>query len=208
MLKKTQIINHFKTSDPIIFQYLSTFNFEEKINSRPEETYYTHLVENIIGQQLSTKVADIIIKRFQNLFEHGSFTPQQIITIETETLRGIGMSYAKIKYVKDLSERTKDNLIQYSDFKNMVDEDVILQLTQVKGIGRWTAEMFLMFSLGRENVFSYGDGGLRRAMTNLYGLEKKADFEEIGAIVETWSPYKSYASLALWHSLDNVSRLD
>ena len=110
------------------------------------------------------------------------------------------MSWAKVKYIKDLSAKVSSGAINLHTSKYDSDAEIILKLTQVKGIGQWTAEMFLIFTLGREDVFSHGDLGLRKAIKNLYKVETP---DEIIAIVDKWSPYKTYGSLALWHSLDN-----
>ena len=110
------------------------------------------------------------------------------------------MSWAKVKYIKNLSEKVLSGTLNLRTIQYASDQEVINILTQVKGIGQWTAEMFLIFTLGRENVFSHGDLGLRKAIKNLYKVEAP---NEIIAIVDKWSPYKTYGSLALWHSLDN-----
>lgn len=199
----SNVLNHFKTNDPTIFDILNTFDFSAKIQPKSSSLYYPHLMENIIGQQLSTKVADVITQRFYQLFSNSEIHPQEVLAIPDQDLRSIGMSFAKIKYVKDLSQKTLDKIIKYEFFTQLDDEEIISQLTQVKGIGRWTAEMFLIFSLGRENVYSPGDGGLQRAMKTLYGIDQKKPTPQLEKLLATWNPYKSYASLALWRSLDN-----
>lgn len=204
--KNTAILNHFKKNDPVIFAILNTFDFFAKIQPKSPSLYYPHLMENIIGQQLSTKVADVITQRFYQLFPNPQIHPDEVLAIPDQDFRSIGMSFAKIKYVKDLSQKTLDKILLYDQFPQLDDEEIITQLTQVKGIGRWTAEMFLIFSLGRENVYSPGDGGLQRAMKTLYEVDQKKQTTQLEKLLATWHPYKSYASLALWRSLDNMPK--
>lgn len=168
--------------------------------------YFHRLTREIVGQQLSVKVANVIYKRFETLFNNLPISPEQIIEIDGQKLRDIGMSWGKVKYVKDLAQKAKDGELAFEKLPEMTSEEIIAELTKVKGIGKWTAEMFLIFNLGREDVFSFGDLGLRRAIEKIYTLEKDTHFKNFESIVEKWRPYRSYASLALWHSLDNVTK--
>lgn len=198
-----KIIDHFHQQDTVmhaLFISMPTRIIRPTIHA---EQFFHKLMEDIIGQQLSVKVADVIIKRFELLFPIHPISPQAIIDMEGQTMRDIGMSWSKVKYVKDLAEKTLSGSIRYDHIPMMSDEEVITELTQVKGIGRWTAEMFLIFTLGREDVFSFGDLGLRRAIEKHYNFPKDTKPELFVNIVEKWKPYRSHSALALWHSLDN-----
>ncbi|MEO8581171.1 MAG: DNA-3-methyladenine glycosylase 2 family protein [Patescibacteria group bacterium] len=202
-MSSAHIKSHFSKTDKILFNILDTMEFEVlKPQAVPAE-YFHRLTREIIGQQLSVKVADVIYKRFESLFHNQPITAEMILKAEDQTLRDIGMSWGKVKYVKDLAAKTKNKELAFEQFTEMSEEEVITELTKVKGIGRWTAEMFLIFNLGREDVFSFGDLGLRRAIEKNYGLDKDVHVKLMEPIVQNWKPYRSYASLALWHSLDN-----
>lgn len=197
------IATHFSKSDKVIHEILKKMKLEQlKPQATPQE-YFHRLTREIVGQQLSVKVADVIYKRFEALFGNKPISPEMILGKTDQTLRDIGLSWNKVKYVKDLAQKTLNKELAFEKFAEMTEEEVITELTKVKGIGRWTAEMFLIFNLGREDVFSFGDLGLRRAIEKLYGFEKDAKVKLFVPIVEKWKPFRSYASLALWHSLDN-----
>jgi len=153
----------------------------------------------IIGQQLSTKAADTIFARFELLFDT-ELTPTDILASPSEKLREVGLSNAKVKYVKDLAEKVLSGELHIQQLRNMSDEEVIANLVKVKGIGTWSAEMFLIFNLGRENIFSHKDLGLLRGIEKNYNLKNPTP-AEIEIIVQKWHPYKSYGSIALWHAL-------
>lgn len=161
------------------------------------------LLEAIISQQLSNKAAATIFNRFLDLFPKEQVPqPEEILKLSEETLRSCGVSHQKASYLKSLAEEITSQKLVLENLHLLEDEEVVLELTKVKGIGRWTAEMFLIFSLGRQNVFSVGDLGLRSAVAKLYGVnrENKIKIEEIS---KNWSPYKTLASLYLWKSLEN-----
>lgn len=161
-----------------------------------EDQYFSDLCESIVGQQLSNKVADVIIQRAKNLCG-GKFTPEKILAVSIEDFRSVGLSNAKANYIKNLSTHWKNGDIKYHEFKNLEDEEIIKELIQVKGIGRWTAEMFLMFSLGRTDVYSYGDLILRTGVIKYYRL-RKIDQKRIESISKKWSPNRTLASRVLW----------
>jgi DNA-3-methyladenine glycosylase II len=159
------------------------------------------LVEAIITQQLSAKAADSISARFRAIY--GKFPkPADVIETSDAKLRKAGLSYMKVSYIKDLSKKIESKEIRLAYMRNLSDEEVIVQLTQVKGIGRWTAEMFLIFSLGRLDVLPVGDLGLRKGIRNLYSLEELPEKEQIECIAEKWRPYRSVATWYLWRSQD------
>ena len=162
---------------------------------------YESLVEAIITQQLSGKAADSISTRFRTIY--GRFPkPADVMETSDAKLRKAGLSYMKVSYIKDLSKKVESKEIRLSYMKNLTDEEIIIQLTQVKGIGRWTAEMFLIFSLGRLDVLPVGDLGLKKGIQRLYSLEELPEKEQMERIAERWKPYRSVATWYLWRSLD------
>jgi len=129
-------------------------------------------------------------------------TPQSILNTNQEHIRKVGLSWAKVRSVTDLSNKVVNKELILENLEKLDNETLIEKLSEVKGIGRWTAEMFMMFKLGRENIFSWGDLGLKKGINKFAG-PKELSTEELEKIVETWSPYKTYAAMAMWHLLDN-----
>lgn len=172
------------------------------LEEKKSDNYFISLIESIVSQQLSVKVADVIYGRFENLFPEKVITPEKVLEIDTEVMRKVGMSYGKIKYVKSLAEHVIQSPTMFEQFDAMSDEDIIAELIPIKGIGQWTAEMFLIFTMGRPDVFSYGDLGLKNAIRNLYGLSDRPTLEEANEITDVWRPYRSYGSRYLWKSLE------
>jgi len=165
------------------------------------------LCASIMSQQLSTKVAKVIYHRFLELYGGEEPTPQQIVTTPFDTLRAIGLSNAKTQYVLNVAEFAIDHKLDDKKLKKMSDEEIIALLTQIKGVGKWTVEMLLMFTLGREDIFSVDDYGIQVAMKNIYKLDdsNKKDFKEkMLKISKKWAPFRTYACLHLWHWKDNV----
>jgi DNA-3-methyladenine glycosylase II len=165
-----------------------------------------YLCYSIMSQQLSTKVASVIKKRFLNLYG-GEPTPQQIVDTPFEKLRAIGLSNAKVSYVQNVAKFDMQHGMDHKKLAKMDNEAVIAYLTQIKGVGRWTTEMLLMFALCREDVFAPDDLGLQQAVIGLYDLKhrkKKIMQEKIKKIAEQWSPYRTYACMYLWRWKDNV----
>ena len=167
---------------------------------------HIHLCGSIMSQQLSTKVADVIHKRFLNLYNTATPTPEQILATPFEILRGIGLSNAKTNYVHNVARFAIEKGIDHKHLNKLSNEEVIEYLTQIKGVGRWTTEMLLMFTLGREDVFAIDDLGIQNAMIKLYKLDKsdkKKLKEDMLRISKKWSPYRTYACIHLWHWKDN-----
>ena len=165
------------------------------------------LCASIMSQQLSTKVARVIYQRFLDLYGGEEPTPQQIINTPFEKLRGIGLSNAKVQYVLNVAQFAIDHGLTDTKLKKMSDEAIIELLTQIKGVGRWTVEMLLMFTLGREDVFSADDYGIQVAMKNIYKLDdtnKKQLREKMLKLSSKWAPYRTYACLHLWHWKDTT----
>ncbi len=163
---------------------------------------FLDLTSTIVGQQLSTKAAGTIWGRFELLFENKKVTPEAIQSLPELTMREAGLSFQKIKYMKGLAELMINKEIDLAALQYMKDSDVITELTKIKGIGVWSAEMTLMFSLARPDIFSMGDLGLRTAVSRLYGVDRN-DLEAIAKISEKWAPFRTTASRYLWKSLDN-----
>jgi DNA-3-methyladenine glycosylase II len=171
---------------------------------RPHTNYFQSLAEAIISQQLSDKAATTIINRFKALFPGADFpSPKQVLRKSDSDLRSVGVSGAKASYIKNLARAMEDKTVHFTDVAKATDEEIIEMLVKVKGIGRWTAEMFLIFSLGRPDVFSFGDLGLRNAVKKLYSLRKDPLPKQLQKISSRWQPYRTCASLYLWASLNN-----
>lgn len=198
-----QIKNHFQKVDPIIFALYEKMPARLLVPNTAAKTYFGKLCQDIVSQQLGMKAADAIIKRFLALFPNGEPTPKLVLAQPEATFREIGTSWAKARYLHALAEAVETKVIDFSAFPNMDNEMVIQELIKVKGIGRWTAEMFLIFTLGRPDVFSLGDLGLKNAIIKNYGKKVLENKHELEKYLAKWSPFRSYASLALWHSLNN-----
>lgn len=164
------------------------------------EDRFAELAASIVSQQLSVKAADTIWRRFEAL---GPVTPESILGYAEEDMRAVGLSGAKTRYVRDLALHVVDGRLELTAIDELGDEAVIEALTAVKGIGRWTAEMYLIFALGRQDVLAVDDLGLRRAAGWLLELERPATREELAEAGERWRPHRSIASRYLWASLDN-----
>ena len=163
------------------------------------------LCASIMSQQLSTKVADVIFRRFLELYDGTEPTPQQILDTPHETLRGIGLSNAKVSYVQNVARYMIEHKTDDKSLTKMTNEEVIGFLTPIKGVGKWTVEMLLMFTLGREDVFAVDDLGIQQAMTKIYKLDatdKKGLREKMLKISAKWSPYRTYACFFLWDYKD------
>jgi DNA-3-methyladenine glycosylase II len=166
----------------------------------------TYLCASIMSQQLSTKVADVIYKRFIDLYGGKEPTPQQIIDRPFADLRNIGLSNAKVNYVKNVAQFEIEFGMDHKKLHRMSNDEVIEYLTAIKGVGRWTVEMLLMFALGREDVFAIDDLGIQNAMIGLYKLDradKKKFREDMVRISAKWAPYRTYACVHLWRWKDN-----
>jgi DNA-3-methyladenine glycosylase II len=196
-----KILDHFKKADPVLYDaYLNLANQKLMTIHLPTD-HFSALCREIIGQQLSSKVARVIFERFKNIFPSKRITPKNILKLENQTLRSTGMSHAKVNSLKDLSQKIENGEIILEEIEQKDNETIISELTRVKGIGPWTAEMFLIFALNREDVFSFGDLGLKNAIKKIYNLQDIPNLE-IEKIISKWSPYKSYACRILWRSLD------
>lgn len=175
-----------------------TFDF------KVSENLYEAISSAIIGQQLSNKAAAAIEKRFRQLFSGKLFPqPEKALKISDQQLRDCGLSWQKVKYLKNLSQAVLDGTLVLNELQNFTDAKVIEALVQIKGIGRWTAEMILIFDLSREDVFSVGDLGLRTAVSKLYKVDRN-NLKAIEKISQNWKPYRSYACRFLWDYFDTL----
>ena len=182
---------------------IGPLSVRQRRRGRPDDAYGT-LVRAITGQQLSTKAAATIYGRLTDRFGGRTPTPQEIIDTDPQELRGLGLSNAKAAYLRDLAEHIVDGELPVDDLAEMTDAKVHELLTAVKGLGRWTVDMFLMFHLGRPDVLPVGDLGIRKAIQVHYGLEDLPGPNEMEQVAEQWRPHRTLACLYLWESLDNT----
>ncbi len=192
------VVSHLR-EDAVLANVLDGISLTKIVIS---SDYFSDLCEAIINQQLSTKAGATIFARFKKLYPKAVITPEKTIQLKDQQIRDIGASWSKVAFIKDLATKVTKKEIVLNTLKDLSNDDVIKALTAIKGIGPWTAEMFLMFSLGREDIFSYGDLGLRRAIQKLYAFKKEPTQKQMEKIVSKWSPYRTYACRVLWRSLD------
>jgi len=178
-------------------------SMRQRRRGRPTDAYGI-LVRSIVGQQLSTRAASTIYGRVVELFGGEVPAPAELIAADPDTLRAAGLSRAKVAYLRDLAERVEDGDLDLDHLTELSDAQVSEQLTAVKGIGQWSADMFLIFHLGRPDILAVGDLGIRRAAERAYGLKKIPDAKTLTRIAEPWRPYRSFACLYRWASLDNA----
>ena len=174
----------------------------DRRGSRPDP--YEAVARAIVGQQLSTKAARSIWSKLVDQFDGETPDPGALLRKRPQTLRKAGLSNAKVEFLRDLAKRVTDGRLDLERLKELTDEDVVAELLEVKGVGRWTAEMFLIFHLGRPNVVSIGDLGIRRAVQIAYGMSDLPGPEELERIAEEWRPHRTLACLYLWRSLDTT----
>jgi methylated-DNA-[protein]-cysteine S-methyltransferase len=183
-----------------IIKQVGPFPFKPKQNAEPLQVF----ISAIISQQLSTKVAATILKRVNVLIEKkGKPCAKKILATDDEVLRGAGLSYMKVSYLKDLAQHCVDGKFPtLEQVREMSDEKIIKRFTEIKGVGRWTVEMYLIFDLGRADVFPGDDYGIRKAIAKLHGLAEMPPAKQMAQYAEQWKPYRSIASLYLWRWLD------
>jgi DNA-3-methyladenine glycosylase II len=180
---------------------------QEPFVLQPRKKVYLHLCSSIISQQLSTKVAKVIYQRFLNLFKKKEPTAKEILEVPVEKFRSIGFSNAKASYVHNVCKFFVENELTDAKLNKMSNEELIDLLTRIKGVGKWTVEMILMFTLGREDVFAVDDLGIQQSITKLYKLDssdKKGMKEKMLQISSKWAPYRTYACRYLWGWKDNT----
>ncbi len=204
MIVLDKAIQHLQL-DPVMAQLVRRYN--PPVWRKPDEiNLFADVIGSIISQQLSVKVADVIEARVYKLLPEAEVTPELIAALDPESIRSCGVSYAKIRYMKAAAEAALSGQVVYQELLHKSDEEVIANLVSIHGVGKWTAEMLLISSLHRPDIFSVGDLGLRTAVSRLYGVDR-TDLPAITDIAQPWSPYRSIASKYLWKSLDNEPRL-
>lgn len=179
---------------------------QQSIVLKQEKDYVAYLCSSIIGQQLSTKVAAVIRDRFFSLIDAEKNLAEQIITLEIDAMRSVGLSQSKAVYMKNLASFSIENNDQILSLNKMSDEEVVKFLTKIKGVGAWTVEMLLMFAMQREDVFPVDDLGIQQAMIKLYEIEASSKKElklKMNQIAASWSPYRTYATMHLWRWKDS-----
>ena len=199
-------IAHFRNVDPKLHAAWKEIKHLGPIDPLGEKyhlDYFASLCRIIVGQQLSGHAARSIWKRFDEYYRK-NVTPRKVRATKEGALREIGMSWAKVRSLHDLSEKVTVKELVLKDIDTHSDEIVREKLLIVRGIGPWTAEMFLMFSLGRPDVFSYGDLGLQKGVQKIYGLKQKPTEQKLDRLTTKWSPYKTYAAQILWRHVDNT----
>ena len=197
-------------SDPTmaaLIERVGKIDLETRLRRRSEEKpadAYGALLRAIVGQQLSTKAARTIYGRVLDLFDGSTPTPEQLLEAEETDLRGAGLSGRKVEYIRDLASHVIDGELELERLPELSDEEVIEEIVAVRGLGVWTAEMFLMFHLERPDVLSGGDLGIRKAIQIEYELDEMPPPTQVVEIGEPWRPHRSLASLYLWESLANA----
>lgn len=198
----TRAFAHFKTVDPILFSVLEHIPQKHQLIPKKSSDIFSDLVESIVCQQLSNKAGATIFERFRALFPKKIMTPKKVLALADEKIRSTGPSWSKVSYIKNIAAAVYSGNLNLKKIYVKGDEEIIVELTKIKGIGRWTAEMFLMFTLGRPDIFSYGDLGLRKAIMKLYGLKEEPTVQQMEKLSNRWKPYRTYAARILWRSLE------
>jgi DNA-3-methyladenine glycosylase II len=201
-----EAVEHLRRSDETLKAIIDDrgpLDLEARVRGRPADAYGA-LLRSIVGQQLSTKAARSIYGRLIDLFGGSTPSPQELLDADPEVVRAVGLSHAKVRYIRSLAEHVLSGELELERLPELGDEEVEREVTAVKGLGQWTAHMFLIFHLGRPDVLPVGDLGVRRAVERAYGLEEMPSAEELERLGERWAPYRSLASLYLWESLDNT----
>jgi len=198
-----EAITHLRRTDPVLGAIINRVG-DYRIEFR--EPSFESLVRSIVYQQLSGKVASVIFGRLAQA-AGGAITPANILKLRPTRMRAAGLSAQKTAYIRDLARHTRDGQVVFEELQGLTDEEVIERLTVVKGIGVWTAHMFLIFALRRPNVLPVGDLGVRSAIRKAYGLPDLPKAAEVEALAERWHPYCSVASWYLWRSLEGDAAL-
>lgn len=200
MPTNNQILEHLK-NDAILYKAIADLDVE--IRPEFDIDIYHSLLSSIVSQQLSTKVVKIIWNRFTDLFVQGYPDAESLLSKEHAVLRGVGLSNSKANYVKNVAEFKLANDMSFDFLQEKTDEEIIDYLSQIKGVGKWTVQMILMFPMDRPNVFPVDDLGIQNSMKSLYqlNLEKKELKTKMHDIASVWDPYKTLASKYLWKIL-------
>jgi DNA-3-methyladenine glycosylase II len=192
---------HLSRRDLILKKLISTVG---PCTLQPHPDGFVALVRSIISQQISTKAARAIAGRLEQALGRQGITPKAVLKLSDERMRGAGLSASKVKSLRDLAEKVQEGLVPLTSLHRLEDEQVIETLIPVRGIGRWTAEMYLIFSLGRLDVLPVDDLGLRSGIQKQYGFKKLPVKKEIVELAEPWRPYRTIGTWYIWRSLGNV----
>jgi DNA-3-methyladenine glycosylase II len=195
-------VTHLKRIDPVLAKVIEAVG-PCRIQISTDGSHFQALTRSIVFQQLSGKAAGTILGRFNDLYPNRVPTPEQVLATSDEQLRTVGLSRQKIGYMRDLSSKVANGELPLDAVEAMDDDDLIAHLVQVKGIGRWTAQMFLMFRLGRLDVLPELDLGIQNAVKKAYRMRKRPTPKQIKKIGAKWSPHATVAAWYLWRSLDN-----
>jgi DNA-3-methyladenine glycosylase II len=195
-------VNALKRIDPTLARIIDAVG-TCRLQLRAEGTHFHALARAIVFQQLSGKAAGTIFGRLNALYPGGAATPEGIMATSDEALRAVGLSRQKIGYLRDLSHKVLSGALPLDTVESMEDDELIAHLVQVKGIGRWTAQMFLMFRLGRPDVLPELDLGIQNAIQRAYRMRKRPTPKQVKKIGAKWSPHSSVACWYLWRSLEN-----
>ena len=195
-------VSHLSSNDPIlagVIEHTALPSF------KPHRDYYWALVDSIISQQLSVKSAAAIERRFRQLFKEKIPQPEHILKKSVDELKSVGLSRPKALYIRDLAEHVESGRLSFEAFDNLSNEEIIRELIDVKGIGEWTAHMFLIFCMGRLDVLAVGDYGIKTGIQKLYDLQELPSPTAIQELAQTnnWHPYESIACWYIWQSVDN-----
>ncbi|MBA4250420.1 MAG: DNA-3-methyladenine glycosylase 2 family protein [Chlorobiaceae bacterium] len=192
-------IEHLKKNDDVLMKIISNF---KQIKLEKHSDIFSDILKSIVQQQLSVAAAGAIYEKVKTFFEN-NLSPEKILSTTHEELRSLGLSNAKAKYIKDLAEKTLSKEISFDDLEKKTDDEIISELTKVKGVGVWTAQMILIFSLARLDVLPVGDFGIKKAVMMNYNLKELPDEKRVEKISKknNWAPYNSIASIYLWKSL-------
>ena len=195
-------INQLSSIDPILKHHFSEFDIPKL---KIENNYFLSLCRSIIYQQISGKAAKTISDRFLALFRSGiNIQPTEVLDIDINSLYSVGLSRQKASYMKNIAEAFESKLINDENFLMMNDEDILKELTMIKGVGRWTAEMFLIFTLRRSDVFPVTDLGVQKGFQILYSLDELPNIDHMNKKAEKWEPYRTIVTLYLWYAVDGA----
>jgi DNA-3-methyladenine glycosylase II len=197
-------IVHLKKADPVLRSIIERVGAYKIEHSEPG---FGTLVRSIVNQQLSGRVAAVILGRLIAMLPSGQVTPQAILKLTPARMRKAGLSKQKTAYIRDLARKTLKGQVKFEMLTDLADQEVIEHLTQVKGIGVWTAHMFLIFALRRPDILATGDLGVRAAIRKAYQLEELPDPQRIEELAVAWRPYSSVAMWYLWRSLEGPAQL-
>ena len=193
-------INQLSSIDPILKHLFNGFDIPKL---KIEKNYFWSLCRSIIYQQISGKAAKTISDRFLALFRSGiNIQPTEVLNIDINSLYSVGLSRQKASYMKNIAEAFESKFLNDENFLMMNDEDILKELTMIKGVGRWTAEMFLIFTLRRSDVFPVTDLGVQKGFQILYSLDELPNIDHMNEKAEKWKPYRTIVTLYLWYAVD------